>query len=416
MNGNGIDNAIVDASVYQDDARYHELFAKLRTESPVRWTTPDGYEPFWTVSRYEDIVKVQTQPALFLSGGRTILAPATVDKAISAHDEVGEALRNNIIQINGEEHTAVRNVTRDWFLPRNIAKLEEPIADIAREYIDKMAGLGGACDFVQDVAAWVPLRTIMAIFGMPADDAPTLFRLSKERTGGEDPEFQRSGDRAEHTVRVLQDFYAIFVDIMDERRRHPADDLASVIANAEIAGKPLTKSQVFSYYQTIAIAGHDTTSASIAGGLLALIRHPDQMAKLRADASLVPSAVDEMIRWTAPVRHFFRTAARDCELAGQSIKAGDTLLMCYPSACRDETVFDAPFEFRVDRRPNRHLGFGIGPHNCLGQVLARTEMAVFYREFLARITDIDLVGEPENTRTTFMGGLKRLPIRYSVAP
>ncbi|MEJ0024749.1 MAG: cytochrome P450 [Rhizomicrobium sp.] len=415
MNEKEIDNAIVDASVYQDDARYHALFRRLRADCPVRWTAPDGYDPFWTVSRYEDIVKVQTQPSLFLSGGRTILAPANVEKAISSHREVDETLQNNIIQINGDEHTSVRNVTREWFLPRNIAKLEESIAGIAREYISNMVSLGGACDFVQDVAAWFPLRTIMAIFGMSKDDAPTLFRLSKERTGGEDPEFQRSGDRAEHTVEVLQDFYAIFGGIMNERRRHPADDLASVIANAEIAGKPLTKSQVFSYYQTITIAGHDTTTASIAGGLLALIRYPDQMAKLRADLSLIPTAVGEMIRWTAPVRHFFRTAVEDYELAGQAIKAGDTLLMCYPSACRDETIFDNPFEFRVDRKPNRHLAFGIGPHNCLGQVLARTEMEVFYREFLARITDISLNGEPENTRTTFMGGLKRLPICYRVA-
>jgi cytochrome P450 len=314
--------------------------------------------------------------------------------------------------MDGAEHDAMREITREWFLPRNITKLENAIQHIAREFVDRMQILGAQCDFVTDISSWYPLRVILAIFGLPPEEAGRLLKLSKEFNGSQDPELRRSPSQGEHTLQILKEFFEYFATVAADRRDKPREDLASVIANATINGARLGDLEVFSYYLTISVAGHDTTSASTAGGLLALIQNPQQWDKLKANPMLVRTAVDEMVRWTHPVKHFFRTATKDYELRGKRIRAGDNLLMCYPSACRDEEAFDDPWSFRVDRAPNPHLAFGVGPHLCLGQYLAKIEMSAFYAEFLRRVSRIELNGDPDESNTLFMGGLKRLPIRY----
>lgn len=409
------DNAIVDVGIYSDPERYHALFADLRREEPVRWTEPDGYRPFWAVTRHADIAEVQRKPDLFLSAPRTTLNTIEAEEAIRAATGRHQAQRT-VVSTDGEEHRALREITREWFLPANVKKLEEKIAAIAERHVDILLDAGNRCDFVNEVAVWYPLRVILSIFGLEGDAQAEakLLRLSAEMNGSLDPETRRSLSQGEHMLMVVREMFDFFAPIVEDRRRAPRDDLASVIANAQLNGAPIDDLSVYSYYLTVTVAGHDTTSASIAGGLEALLRRPEQMAKLRADPKLLRTAVDEMVRWTHPVKHFFRTAAADYELRGQQIKAGDSLLMCYPSACRDEEVFEDPFEFRVDRAPNPHLAFGIGPHVCLGQFLAKVEMTAFYRTFLARIDDLELDGEPVQSQTLFMGGLRHLPIRYSV--
>ena len=415
LNGLSIDNAIADVGVYSDKARYHALFTKLRRDDPVRWTTPDQYRPFWTVSKHADISEVQKKPALYISGPRTTLNTIEAETKIRAVTGRNQSQRS-IISTDGSEHAALRVVTADWFLPDSVKKLEDDIAAIARHFVDRMAEHGGACDFSEDIAVWYPLRVILLILGLSDDPRAeaTLLRLSKEMNGSLDKETQRSTSQGEHMLQVVKEIFEYFRPIAEDRRRNPRNDLASVIANAKIDGKPLDELTVFSYYLSVAVAGHDTTSASTAGGLLALIQNPEEMAKLRAKPSLIRIAANEMVRWTHPVKHFFRTAAEDTTLRGQQIKAGDALLMRYPSGCRDEEVFKDPFNFRVDRASNPHLAFGIGPHVCLGQYLAKVEMAAFYRELIARVGDIELAGEPVESQTLFMGGLKRLPIRYSM--
>jgi cytochrome P450 len=410
-----IDNAIADVGVYSDKARYHALFATLRREDPVRWTTPDNYRPFWTVAKHADISEVQKQPGLYPSGPRTTLNTIEAEEKIFARTGRRQTQRS-IISTDGAEHTALRTVTQEWLLPDSVKKLEDDIAALARHFVDKMSEHGGACDFVEDIAVWYPLRVILLILGLKDDPQAekTLLRLSKEMNGSLDKDTQRSTSQGEHMLQVVNEIFDYFRPIAEDRRKNPRDDLASVIANAKIDGKPMDELTVFSYYLSVAVAGHDTTSASTAGGLLALIQNPEEMAKLRAKPSLIRIAVNEMVRWTHPVKHFFRTAAQDTVLRGRNIKAGDSLLMCYPSGCRDEEVFKDPFNFRVDRASNPHLAFGIGPHVCLGQYLAKVEMAAFYRELIARVADIRLDGEPVESQTLFMGGLKRLPIRYSM--
>jgi cytochrome P450 len=278
-----------------------------------------------------------------------------------------------------------------------------------------MAELGGECDFARDVAMQFPLNGILAILGLPESDYPRMLRLTQELFGNADPEVRRGVDLVD-LINVLGDFFAYFYALTAERRARPGEDLASVIANATIDGRPMGDTEMISYYIIVATAGHDTTSSSIAGGLQALLEHPDQLARLQADMSLLPTAVDEMIRWVTPVKHFMRNATADYELAGTKIRPGDALLLSYPSANRDESVFEEPFRFDVGRSPNRHLAFGFGVHFCIGAQFAKMEMRALFRELLPRLGHIELAGEPELTRTLFVGGLKHLPIRYRLRP
>jgi cytochrome P450 len=275
-----------------------------------------------------------------------------------------------------------------------------------------MIDRGGECDFAADIAAWYPLRTIMIVLGVPREEEPRMLRLSQKLFGSTDAE-TGGGDGVTSMVEARTEFYEYFDQLTADRRSHPRDDVATILATARIDGEPLGAIARNDYYLIIAAAGHDTTSSAISGGLLALIQNPAEMAKLRADPSLIPNAVDEIIRWTTPVKHFMRTAVAGREIGGRAVAAGDSLMLCYPSGNRDEAVFADPFAFRVDRpNANRHLAFGYGPHLCLGNALARLEIRILLAELLARIDGIELAGAPAWVEANFVSGLKRLPIRY----
>jgi cytochrome P450 len=407
-----IDNDIVDPGIYADSDAYHRCFALLRREDPVHYTDPDAYRPFWAVTKQAHIIEAQRQPAIFASGGRVMLATREAEERIARHTGGSSRPYRGITALNGNEHTNLRNVTRDWFQPRSLRALEADIASIAKASVDRMAALDGRCDFVEDIALWYPLRVILMIFGLPVETEPMLLRLSKEINGSQDPELQKSASEGEHMIQVVAECFKFYAEVAADRRREPKHDLASLIANAVIEGLPISDADVFGYYLAITVAGHDTTSASTAAGLQALVENPEELHKLRSNPALIPGAVDEMVRWAAPVKHFFRRATQDYVLGGKPIKAGEDLMMCYPSACRDEDAFVEPFAFKVDRKPNPHLAFGFGPHVCMGQYLAKLEMSVFFRELLNRVDELALDGAPEQSRTLFMGGLKHLPIRY----
>ncbi len=279
-------------------------------------------------------------------------------------------------------------------------------------YVDRLLEFDGECDFVKDVAIWYPLRVIMEILGVPEEDEGLMLKLTQELFGSSDPDNQRSFE-PEDFLKVVEDFDNYFDQLTADRRAQPTDDAASLIANAKIDGQPIPRLEINGYYTIIATAGHDTTSASTAGGLLALINNPEQMSKFVADIDgMMPTAIDEMIRWVSPVRHFMRTATQDYKLRDKTIGEGESVILWYASANRDEEVFDAPFEFRVDRKDAKQVAFGFGAHVCLGQHLARMEMSALYRELLGRVSHIELAGEPQYIQSTFVGGLKSLPIRY----
>jgi cytochrome P450 len=254
----------------------------------------------------------------------------------------------------------------------------------------------------------------MTILGVPRQDDQKMLSLTQTIFGCFDPEMTGALTGVEARQAATREFFRYFGALSDERRRNPTDDLATVIANAQIDSKPIPEFEAMSYYFIIATAGHDTTSSTIAGGLLALMQNPEEFAKLRSRPELLPGAVEEMLRWVTPVKHFFRTATENYELRGKSIKAGDSLMMCYPSANRDEDVFPDPFTFKIERTPNRHLAFGHGAHLCLGLHLARMEMKALYQELLSRADHLDVAGEPAWVMANFVSGLKKLPIRYAM--
>ena len=401
----------VDPAAYADERRFHACCALLRREDPVHWVEGVGYHPFWAITKHADVLEIEKQHDLFLNAPRPVLVPAEADDRRAAQ---GDVLRT-LIHMDDPDHRVFRAMTADWFRPASLARLNERMAELAKRYVDRLAELGGECDFVTDVAVHYPLYVILSILGLPESDFPRLLKLTQELFGAADPELQR-GSTPEEQMETILEFFQYFNGLIEDRRATPTDDLASVIANATLPdGELINILDAASYYVIIATAGHDTTSSSIAGGLHALLEFPDQLQRLRRDPSLVTTAVEEMIRWVTPVKHFMRTASDDYELRGVKIRAGQSVLLSYPSANRDEEVFDHADAFDVGRDPNRHLAFGFGSHYCLGAQLARMEGRALFAELLPRLESIELAGEPSYMHTLFVGGPKHLPIRYRLS-
>lgn len=397
-----------DPKAYADERRFHAACAHLRRESPVTRVEVDGFDPFWAVTKHADVLSISRQPDRWLNGPRPALGPKPRDATGPADVPV-----RALVQMDPPDHPVYRRISSDWFKPRSVARLHDRVIELAKRSVDRMVELGGECDFVTDVAVHYPLYVILSLMGLPEADFPRMLKLTQELFGTADPELGR-GAGQEDLLATLADFFSYFQGLIEDRRAHPSDDLASVIANAEIGGEPIGLLEAVGYYVLIATAGHDTTSSAIAGGLHALIESPDQLRRLIDDRSLVPTAVEEMIRWVSPVKQFMRTASGDSVLGGVTIPKGDAVLLSYPSANRDQDVFERPDLFDVGRKPNHHVGFGFGAHFCLGTHLARMEACALYDELLPRLRRIELVGEPAYMETLFVGGPKHLPIRYEL--
>ncbi len=398
---------LADPLAYTDERRLHSALSHLRATAPVSWVDVPDYRPFWAITKHTDIMDIERANNLFTNWPRPVLATIEGDELQSA------AGVRTLIHLDDPQHRVVRAIGADWFRPKAMRALKVRIDQLAKAYVDKMMAEGPECDFVQQVAVNYPLYVIMSLLGLPEADFPRMLKLTQELFGSADSEFKRSSTD-EDQLPALLDMFQYFNGVTTSRRAHPTEDLASAIANARIDGEPLSDLETVSYYLIIATAGHDTTSATISGGLHALIENPDQLGRLRGDLGLMPMATEEMIRWVTPVKHFMRTAGSDTVVRGISIAAGESVLLSYVSANRDEDVFDEPFRFDVGREPNKHVAFGYGVHFCMGAALARMEINSFFSELLPRLKSIELSGDPELTATTFVGGLKHLPVRYSL--
>ena len=396
-------------------------FAWLRANDPVARIETENFDPFWAVTKHADIMQVGRDKVLFHNGDRqTILADR---KGVARVRELtgGPHLIRTLVHMDDPDHLKYRQLTQSWFMPGQLKKLEPQIRVLARQAVDDMAARGGTCDFATDVAALYPLRVIMLILGLPPEDEPRMLKLTQELFGNQDPDMARAAGglsdpavAAQQLFEVFMDFSAYFAKVTADRRANPRDDVSTVIANGIVDGEPVSEFEAMSYYTIIAAAGHDTTSSSTAGAIWALCNHQGELAKVKADTSLVPGLVEEAVRWTTPVKHFMRSATADTELRGRRIAKGDWLMLCYLSGNRDEDVFDDPEVFRVDREPNRHLAFGYGPHLCLGQHMAKMEMRILFEELLPRLDSIEFDGQPKLTASNFVSGPKTLPIRYKL--
>ena len=410
----------VDAAAYADFDTWHEIATGLREASPVFEVALPGREPFWALTRHADVMEVERNPDAFTNAEASTLMPRRPP------DDRPPPAVTTLINMDGEDHRVHRGLINDWFKPASIRRLTDQVEALARQAVDEMAATDGHCDFAVDVAMNFPLRVILSILGLPESDYPRMLRLTQELFGAEDPDFARTEGSArldpdapegisEAAMAVIMDFLGYFAELTASRRAAPTADLASMVANATLDGRPLQDLETFGYYLIVATAGHDTTSSAIAGGMLALMEHPEQLAALQANPGLMANATDEIVRWVSPVKHFMRTAHERWELSGTAIAPGDWVLLSYQSANRDAAVFTDPFRFDVSRPDAaQSLGFGFGRHYCLGAHLAKLEIRALFTELLARIDHIELAGEPRLMHSTLVSGPKNLPVSFAM--
>ena len=406
---------LIDPHSYEERGAPHHSWTKLRAESPVHFCEVEGYESFWAITKHADICEISKQPNLFLNS-KGIIVLSDEQRRGRAEDGGLGAMRT-IIEMDPPEHVTFRKVTSAWFTPRSLNRLDDLIERSAASLVDELAGSTGVgeCDWASDVAAAHPLRILSTILGVPREEEPRILRLTNELFAEGDPDLQREGEDRQAAIRELGlELFEFFSRLIEDRRANPRDDLTSIIANAKIGEEPMGPVETFGYCLIIFTAGHDTTKNALAGVMEGFLDHPAELGKLRRP-EVIPTAVEEAVRWTTPVNYMRRTVARDTRIRNQTLRAGDELALFYASANRDEEVFDDPFSFRVDRDPNPHLGFGIGEHFCLGAHLARRSQAALLRQLSSRLVSVERNGEAQRIRSNFVVGLKRLPVRYRFA-
>jgi cytochrome P450 len=410
---------LVQSATYATDELF-DVYRWLRANNPLGVAHVEGFDPFWVVTKHADILEISRNNALFPSAVRGTTLTTQAGEARARAITGTPHLVRSLVQMDEPDHMKYRLLTQAWFMPANIRKREEDIRILAKQAVEQFAALPGRCDFVKDVALHYPLRVVMNILGVPEEDFARMLRLTQELFGASDPDTERfkaalSDEQfAQLLVGVVQDFTDYFETITADRRANPRDDLATLLANAEIDGAPLPPFERTGYYTIIATAGHDTTSSSTAAAMWALGTVPGLLERVRGDLSLVPALIEEAIRWATPVKTFMRSASADTELGGRQIKREDWMMLCYASGNRDEQVFPNPDAFDIDRKPNRQLAFGNGAHLCLGQHLARLEMRILYEELLPKLRSVSLDGEPRLSESFFVNGLKTLPIRFEL--
>lgn len=398
---------------FADMEEWHRVAAEIRRDEPVMRVEAEGWTPFWAVTKHADVFEVSRRSDLYWNTEKSAPGP---DFQYDMLQAMGFELPRTLVHLHGDIHNKYRQVTNDWFKPAAVRNLQPAIDAIADEFVERLAELGGECDLAQDLAVPFTLRVIMSIFGVPEQDEGLMLELTQGMFGAADPEYLGDlSDPLQLVSRTISKFTAYFDDLTEQRRANPTDDLATVLANGRVDGEPLGETELLWYYIIVATAGHDTTSFGLSGGMAELLRHPDQMQALRDDPELLTNATEEMLRWTSPVRSFFRWAQDDAELGGVKIAKGDVVLTSYPSANRDEDVFAESMTFDV-RRPDadKLLTFGLGMHYCLGAQVARREVKTMLARILDRTATIELAGEPEWSAAHFVSGVKHLPVRYTL--
>lgn len=393
-------NTVFDPEYWGQHGAPHDVLTTLRREDPVFWFESDRFDPAWLLTRHQDVEHVGKNAKLFLSGPRTVF-----------HNPKGfQSPLIGLPQQDAPQHTRHRRAMQGWFTPKAIRDLEHRMSEIAKDTVDRMAATD-SCEFCNFVGAQLPLKMICEILGIPAQQEAVVWQLTQDVFSAADPDMTRAAN-AQEGVRNAMGFCA---GIAKARQESPTDDFASTIANAEIDGERMTIQEIASHLMIMISAGHDTTASAINGGMLALIRHPEQFARLKQHPELTESAVNEMLRYVTPTTNFVRTAVGDTEIGGVKIAEGDDVCIHFCAANRDEDEFENSQAFMIDRRPNRHLAFGIGPHACIGQLLARIEMKALFEELMPRIESVELDGDPEYIKAFWVTGLKKLPIKYDIS-
>jgi cytochrome P450 len=392
---------IYNPDVYVDGPP-HQLFEDLRRTQPVFWQDMPDQPGYWAVLKHADVVHVAKEPNLFsASQGGVVLEDLEPEQL--------EMMRHMLLAMDPPRHADFRRPLLPSFKAHVVAGMEDRIRAICDDVLAAAADKGDV-EFVHDVTSGLPSRVIGELVGLPPEDWPRIHRLAERVTSGQDPDVSAVGEGDATNASIEMAMYAI--EFAARRRGEPArEDLTSLLLAGNFGDGPMSDVDFGSFFVQLVTAGNDTTKTMLSSGLLALLQHPDQLDELRADPSLIPGAVEEILRWANPLHYFRRTATADTELRGTQIKAGDKVAMVYTSANRDEDVFDDPHRFDIHRDPNPHISFGVAEHFCLGVHLARLEGRVFFEELLATFPAIDLRGEPRRTRSNLNNALKSLPVR-----
>lgn len=403
---------LISSARYGDAGPPHEQWRDLRSR-PLTYFEPDGYEPFWAVTRHADITEISSRPEDFCNGRGIVLL--TEEQAHRRDNAKVPMVMKTIIEMDPPDHRVFRKVASGYFTPRGISRLDEIVEESARSVIDSL-GPEGEADVVEMITQQHPLRVLATILGIEPDQEQQLLELTSQLFGGDDPELQREGEtREEANLALFMDFYTMFNTIIQDRRANPRDDLATMLATATLEnGEPLGDMETLGYYLIVFNAGHDTTRHSLTGAFQAFLDHPEEFQRLKEDPGLMKTAVEEVVRWSAPVNYMKRTATRDLVYDGHEIREGDMFALFYASANRDPAVFDDPDRFDVGRNPNRHLGFGWAEHYCLGAHLARASIKALLEQLVERMDSMERVGDADYVASSFVVGPKHLPVRYRI--
>ena len=394
----------------------HETFALLRREAPVYWYDWPHGRGFWCVTRHADVVSVSRDTKTFSSAHGANLEDL---------DEEMKDARRSMLETDPPRHSRLRGLVGPPFTPRAVKAYELALRELTTEILDRALPLG-EFDFIEEIAKELPIRVLARLLGVPEEDTGLLIDWGDRMIANTDPDFadvlHDSPESEEYRLVPFRSPAALELfeyghRIAAERRATPTDDLVSKLVHAEIDGERLTGRDFDTMLLLLVVAGNETTRQAIAHGMLALLEHPEQLERLRADPQLVwDTGADEILRWSTPVFHFRRTATRDVELRGETIHAGDKVVVWYVSANFDEEVFEGPETFDVARRPNPHITFGGGgPHFCLGAHLAKLEVQVMFDQLLPRLRTIELTATPQRVRSNFTNALKHMPVRVSTA-
>ncbi len=384
----------------------HDMFKVLRNEAPVYWhPEPDG-PGFWAITKYQDLKWVSKNPALFSSARQGTLRqdPSPTDLP---------AIQSIMLNMDPPQHRQYRTLVGQAFTPRIIGNLHGRIRDMVREIINGVIEKG-ECDFVEDVASLLPLEVICEMMGVPHEDRRHIYALGNKMIGIDDPEMQSDGNPIVpgDAMAAFGEMFVYAGKLWTIAHEHPSDNLAGALVRAELDGRKLDEMEFNFFFLLLLIAGNETTRTVTSNGMIALLDHPDQLRDLEQDPSLVPSAVEEILRYAPAVHTFRRTATTSTELRGQEIRPQDKLMLWYPSANRDEDVFEHPDTFNIRRSPNDHVAFGFGEHYCLGANLARLELQEVFRGIAMRFRDMERVAEPRRLRSCFINGVKEMRVRF----
>jgi cholest-4-en-3-one 26-monooxygenase len=397
---------VISPEKYERDGYPHAEWTWLRRHDPVHWVESEYCEPFWAVTKHADIVAVGKNPKEWLIEPRI---------AVFTREVPPEPTSRHLLTMDPPDHAHYRNLVSKWFTPRTVKIWEPKVQAVTRKVLDEAAAKGDI-DFVADVSAPITIAVIALMLGVPEEDWHLLFRWTNEIIAPEDPEFQRGRTAMETADSARLELFGYFKALSDKRRADPKDDILSVVAKAKLDDQPLNDFELLSYYFLLVVAGNETTRNAMTGGIQCFLDNPGEWKKMAEDPSLVEGAIEETVRWTTPVIQFCRTATHDMPLRGKTIREGESVCLFYASGNRDEEIYDDPFVFRVDREKNDHVGFGRGEHVCLGAHLARLEIRTMYQQLSERLVSMERRGEAVRVRSSFVGGIKRAPMRWELGP